>query len=88
MFGRRKELAPLGEPRRALDAADVQIFLEESEVRTSGKTPTLYDLIAICRELRRIDPVRASVIEHDLKWLMKASDRHLKAGWEHPWRKR
>ncbi len=74
-------------PPRALTAQDIESFEDAASNRMPGKAPTIYDLIAMCDALAGREPIRTRACRRYLRWLMKASDKHLRANWNHPWQK-
>lgn len=60
-------------------------WMEAAEGRPSGVAPTIYDLVALCEELKTRHPIQASQIIRNLRWLMKMSTRYSGSSWDHPW---
>lgn len=74
--------------KRPLSEADLAGFYAATEQRTSGTTPSVYDLEMILQELERFAPIEVHTTRRQLRWLLnKGAPQYLGETWEHPWQR-
>lgn len=71
--------------RERLTDGTIESWMEAAQGRPSGVTPTIYDLVELCEQLKYRHPIQASQIIRNLRWLMKMSTRQSGSSWDHPW---
>lgn len=71
--------------KEVLSENTITSWMQAAEARPSEVAPTIYDLVALCEELRLTHPIQARATTTKLRWLMKMSTRQTGISWDHPW---
>lgn len=98
MWGRKKSATkgggsafPIGHGeagRRALNEDDMKLIYAEADLRTSGVTPSVFDIEQMLVALERYYPIEVHTTRRQLKWLLnKAVPTKLGVEWSHPYEK-